>query len=167
MNATFLKTLIIGGVLALSVSFVAALSGALRPGDVAPSFVLRSLNGQVVSLEAYRGRPVVLGLFHICEPCLNQSMAMQEIAERYAGRVGVIGVNIAGDSPERVSRFLARFPRPVTFPYLLDPTRSLERAYQVRATPVVVVLDRQGVVQAQGSSVPAVKLAEALEPLLN
>ena len=45
-------------------------AGFFKVGESAPSFALNAITGEPVSLEAYKGKVVVLGLFHICDPCM-------------------------------------------------------------------------------------------------
>jgi cytochrome c biogenesis protein CcmG/thiol:disulfide interchange protein DsbE len=48
-----------------------------KVGEPAPNFTLTSLDGQPVSIEQFKGKVVVLGLFHICRPCLEQGTNLQ------------------------------------------------------------------------------------------
>src|SRR2546426_9668975 len=65
-----------------------------KVGDPAPNFTLETLDGQTVSLAQYKGKVVVLGLFHICEPCLIQGTELQKVHEAFQGKnVQVLGVN--------------------------------------------------------------------------
>ena len=49
---------------------LALAAGFFKVGEKAPSFTLTAITGETVSLESYKGKVVVLGLFHICEPCM-------------------------------------------------------------------------------------------------
>ena len=50
----------------------ATAAGFFKVGERAPNFTLTSLGGDTVSLDAMKGKVVVLGLFHICDPCMMQ-----------------------------------------------------------------------------------------------
>ena len=54
----------------LSVHLLLA-AGFFKVGEKAPSFALNAISGEPVSLDAYKGKVVVLGLFHICDPCMT------------------------------------------------------------------------------------------------
>src|SRR5918996_1237670 len=70
-----------------------------KVGEKAPSFTLTSLNGETVSLDSAKGKVVVLGLFHICEPCMMQGTNLQKVYEATRGKdVAVVGVNSSGVS---------------------------------------------------------------------
>ncbi|HSE59645.1 MAG TPA: TlpA disulfide reductase family protein [Candidatus Binatia bacterium] len=126
-------------------------TGFFKIGEPAPSFSLTSLNGEAISLEGLRGKVVVLGLFHICEPCLMQGTNLQKVYEATRGKnVAVIGVNSSGNSKNDVMEFLAQFPVKVTYPYLLDPKKVTDKLYGGgKFIPNVYVIDPQGVIRWQ------------------
>lgn len=144
------------------------LAAILRIGDKAPSFSLNSINDEKISLSDTKGSKVVLlGLFHICEPCMNQAMELQKIYEKKDEKIAVIGVNASGDSRRDVQQYLNSFPKKVTFPYLLDPEHTTERLFSVRATPVVYIIDKDGVIRFKGSSTSARDLQRVIDGILN
>ena len=104
-----------------------------------------------MSLDSYKGKVIVLGLFHICEPCMIQGSNLQKVYESTRGKnVAVIGVNSSGDSKNNVSEFLSQFPVKVTYPYLLDPGKSTDKLYGGgRFIPNVYIIDQNGVIQWQ------------------
>ncbi len=125
--------------------------GFFKVGEPAPLFSLTSVTGQQVSLDDLKGKVVVLGLFHICEPCLIQSTNLQKVHEATQGKnVAVIGVNSSGDSKADVLEFLGMFPVKITYPYLTDPDKVTDRLYGGgRFIPNVYVLDQKGVIRWQ------------------
>jgi len=136
--------------IALLVSTLSAKS-FFKVGEKAPTFTLNSLTGETVSLESLRGRVVVLGLFHICDPCMMQGTNLQKVFETIKGKdVAVIGVNSSGDSKDDVKDFLSAFPVKVTYPYLLDPGKTTDKLYGGgRFVPNVYIIDRDGVIRWQ------------------
>ena len=120
-------------------------------GEPAPSFSLTSIKGESVTLSELRGKVIVLGLFHICEPCLIQGTNLQKVYEATQGKnVSVIGVNSSGDSKTDVMEFLQSFPVTVTYPYLIDPQKETDRLYGGgRFIPNVYIIDQQGVIRWQ------------------
>jgi len=137
------------GLMAFSASGWA--KGFFKVGELAPLFSLTSVTGQQVSLDDLKGKVVVLGLFHICEPCLIQSTNLQKVHEATQGKnVAVVGVNSLGDSKADVLEFLGMFPVKVTYPYLIDPDQVTDRLYGGgRFIPNVYVLDQKGVIRWQ------------------
>ncbi len=140
-----------GLALLLVVSSSAWAGGFFKVGEPAPAFSLTSITGASVSLKDLRGRVVVLGLFHICEPCLIQSTNLQKVHEATRGQnVAVVGVNSSGDSQADVRAFLGTFPVTITYPYLTDPDRVTDTLYGGgRFIPNVYILDQSGVIRWQ------------------
>ncbi len=70
----------------LSMVIVCALVAAQAParsffkiGEPAPNFTLTSVTDERLTMGSLRGKVVVLGLFHICEPCLLQGSNLQKV----------------------------------------------------------------------------------------
>lgn len=126
-------------------------AGFFKVGEKAPPFVLTSITGDAVSIESLKGRVVVLGLFHICDPCMTQGTNLQKVHEALAGKnVAVVGVNSSGNSKRDVGEFLSAFPVKVTYPYLLDPNKITDKLYGGgKFIPNVYVIDQQGVIKWQ------------------
>ncbi len=142
---------LVGLALLLVVVPVVGAGGFFKVGEPAPTFSLTSITGQTLSLQDLRGRVVVLGLFHICEPCRIQSTNLQKVHEATRGHnVSVVGVNSSGDAQADVREFLDTFPVNVTYPYLTDPERVTDTLYGGgRFIPNVYVLDQDGVIRWQ------------------
>ena len=68
-------------------------AGFFKVGEKAPTFTLTSITGDTVSLDAHKGKVVVLGLFHICDPCMMQGTNLQKVYEATQGKnVAVITI---------------------------------------------------------------------------
>jgi cytochrome c biogenesis protein CcmG/thiol:disulfide interchange protein DsbE len=126
-------------------------AGVFKIGEKAPSFALTAITGETVGLDTFKGKVVVLGLFHICEPCMMQGSALQKVFEMTKGKdVAVLGVNSSGDSKKSVGEFLSAFPVKVTYPYLIDPNKVTDKLYGGgKFIPNVYVIDQQGVIRWQ------------------
>ena len=126
-------------------------SSFFKVGEPAPTFELTSISGERVSLGDLKGKVIVLGLFHICKPCLLQGSNLQKVHEATEGKpVAVVGVNSSGDSLADVKEFLAAFPVRVTYPYLLDPQKETDKLFGGgRFIPNVYIIDQRGVIRWQ------------------
>ena len=135
-------------VLAAQLAFAA---GFFKVGEKAPAFTLTAITGETVGLDSYKGKIVVLGLFHICDPCMMQGTTLQKVSEMTKGKeVAVLGVNSSGNGKKEVGEFLASFPVKVTYPYLLDPSKVTDKLYGGgKFIPNVYVIDQQGVIRWQ------------------
>ncbi len=137
--------------LLIGTNMVGFSGGFFKIGESAPNFTLTSLDDHSVTLESLRGKVVVLGLFHICEPCLIQGTNLQKVYEATQGKnVAVVGVNSSGDSKGHVTDFLKTFPVSVTYPYLLDPEQVTDKLFGGgKFIPNVYIIDQQGVIRWQ------------------
>src|SRR3972149_7336797 len=124
-------------------------------GDRAPDFTLTSVTGEMVSLSQYKGSVVILGLFHICAPCMTQATQMQKLLNEKKSKAVFLGINTAGDTKEDVLAYLNQFKTKITFPYLLDPEQGVNKVYFQRLMPTVLIIDGDGIVRYRGSSTPA------------
>jgi peroxiredoxin len=126
-------------------------AGLFKVGEKAPSFTLTTITGETLGLDTYKGKVVVLGLFHICQPCMMQGATLQKVSEMTKGKdVVVLGVNSSGNSKKEVGEFLSAFPVKVTYPYMLDPTMVTDTLYGGgKFIPNVYVIDQQGVIRWQ------------------
>ncbi len=126
-------------------------AGLFKVGEKAPTFTLTAITGETVSLDSYKGKVVVLGLFHICAPCMMQGSTLQQVYESTQGKgVAVIGVNSSGNAKKEVGEFLSAFPVKVTYLYLLDPNITTDKLYGGgKFIPNVYVIDQNGVIRWQ------------------
>jgi len=144
--------LVLGALLVpILAAHLALAAGLFKVGEKAPSFALTAITGETLGLDTYKGKVVVLGLFHICEPCMIQGTALQKVSEMTKGKdVAVLGVNSSGDSKKSVGDFLSAFPVKVTYPYLLDPNKVTDKLYGGgKFIPNVYVIDQQGMIRWQ------------------
>ncbi|HBP90203.1 MAG TPA: TlpA disulfide reductase family protein [Nitrospirales bacterium] len=146
-----MRHVLIALMLLLSTSILVQGGSFFKVGESAPNFSLTGIDGRPLSLDQFRGKVVVLGLFHICEPCLIQSTNLQRVHEATKGKpVEVVGVNSSGDSLADVQDFLQGFPVKVTYPYLLDPEKKTDKLYGGgKFIPNVYVIDQNGLIRWQ------------------
>ena len=149
--------------------FLAHPSWAASPksGDAAPDFSLSAMTGDKHTLSDLKGKVVLVGMFHICVPCMNQAMEFEKVREALStDKLVILGINTSGDSKKAVEDYLAGFPKPVSFPYLLDPDQTVHKAYTQRDMPTVLIIDSKGVLRVRSPSVGADQLVPYLKKLL-
>ena len=116
-------------------------------GKPAPDFRLPTVDGRMVSLLHYRGRPVVLTFFASwCHPCEEELPVLERLQREHGRRLQIIGVNyqdhIGSDSADFVHRL------GVTFPAALQPDGDpVASAYGVHDIPQTFFVDGAGVVR--------------------
>ena len=142
-------------------------AGAPSKGDTAPGFSLSTIKGEDMSLADFKGKVVLIGMFHICAPCRNQALEFNKVRQQLDNKdLVILGINTSGDSKKAVEDYISKFPEPVNFPYLLDPKQSVHKKYIQRDMPTVLIIDKKGVLQARVPSVGAGQLVPFLKKLL-
>ena len=115
-------------------------------GQPAPDLVARGLGGQNVRVSEHRGEVVVVSFWSgSCNTCRAQLMALDRIAKTYASAgLVVIGVNL-DDNVARAEKFARA--QEVQFPLLIATPESTGRDYRVDRLPMMVFVDREGVLR--------------------
>ncbi len=128
-----------------TVLLVIYLVGRLRGPSLAsapPVDLVDLRTGQRVSLEAHRGRPVVLNFWASwCGPCRLELPALGRFARRHPE---VVVLGISHDEPEALVAAAAEAD--AEFPQLHDVTGGVSRSYGVTTLPTTVALDAEGAV---------------------
>jgi len=142
-------------------------AGVPGPGDRAPNFSLKTLDGEQISLSDMKGKVVLIGMFHICVPCMNQAIEFNKVRDQFdESQVAIIGINTNGDSKEAILNYLSKFPEKVRFPYLMDPVKSFYQDYLQRDMPTVLIVDQEGILNARSPSVSASQIVPYLKKML-
>ena len=124
-------------------------STMLPLGTVAPAFRLRDPHGKLVSSDEFKNAPASLVAF-ICNHCpyvKHIAGAFANLASEYQARgVAVIAINsndaetYPDDSPAKMVEEI-QF-NGYTFPYLVDETQDVARAYHAVCTPDLFLFDK-------------------------
>ena len=122
-------------------------STPLREGDEAPPFRLDGMEGGSVSLEALRGRVVVLHFWATwCPPCLEELPRLLTFFRKQdPDRFVLVAVNVDKGDPARVREFLGTWG--LEHRGYLDPGGRLARRYGTIRFPETYALDRHGVLR--------------------
>lgn len=114
-----------------------------RNPDLAPAFSLPGLDGQPVSIEAQRGKVVLLNFWATwCKPCRAEIPDLIALQKEYAGKLQIIGISIDDDSPEVVRDFVRE--KGINYPVAMA-TPELRNLYGgVPALPTSFIVDPQG-----------------------
>jgi thioredoxin-dependent peroxiredoxin len=125
---------------------------AIKVGDTAPDFTLVSQNGSEVSLNSFRGRPVVLYFYPKDDTpgCTAESCAFRDQYEDFTS-VGAEVIGVSGDSPDSHKKFATKYQLPFTL--LSDQGDKVRGSYGAKAMfglfpgRITYVIDANGVVQ--------------------
>jgi cytochrome c biogenesis protein CcmG/thiol:disulfide interchange protein DsbE len=113
-------------------------------GKPASPFSLTAFDGQPVSLDALKGRVVVVNFWSSwCYPaCYEEAPSLERAWKAYKDRgVMLVGVNFQ-DKDEPARRFLTQFGH--TFPNAPDPSGRVSVDYGVYGVPETYFIDRRG-----------------------
>ena len=120
-----------------------------RVGKPAPDFSLKTIDGKVINLLDFRGKPVLINLWATwCPPCRDEMPGIQAAYEKYADKglvVLAIDFTIQDHLPE-VEAFIKELK--LTFPILLDETGDVSAGlYGMVGLPTSYFIDPQGILQ--------------------
>jgi cytochrome c biogenesis protein CcmG, thiol:disulfide interchange protein DsbE len=127
----------------------------------APTFTLRSINGEPLSLSRYRGHPVILNFWASwCPGCRVEHQYLVQAWQQYrpAG-VQLVGIAFHDTSPDLRS-YMHRYGG--GWPTAQDPGEDVAISYGVAAPPETFFIDSRGVVRYKvtGSVSPQVLTKE-------
>ena len=124
-------------------------STMLPLGTPAPEFALADVNGKIVSLGDFIDAPALLVIF-MCNHCPYVQHVADEMArlvrEHQKRGLAVVGINandweaFPDDSPACMAEEVRR--RGYTFPYLIDKTQEVAKAYRAACTPDFFLFDK-------------------------
>ena len=133
----------------------------------AQNFGLKDLNGNVVHLEDYKGKVVLLNFWATwCVPCLIEMPSMEKLYKEFKNRdFTILAVDMQEDL-QTVKKFKEKFN--LSFPILLDEAGVVANYYGVMGIPATYFIDREGFLYAAAmgardwSSEDAVQLIQHL-----
>ncbi|MBL8519407.1 MAG: TlpA family protein disulfide reductase [Betaproteobacteria bacterium] len=112
-------------------------------GGSTPPLALKDMDGQVRTLDHWRGKVLVVNFWATwCEPCIEEMPSLQQLGARHAQRgLEVVAVNL-GEGEARIASFLKKVD--VRMAVLLDRDGVARQDWKVRGVPATFVIDRQG-----------------------
>ena len=79
----------------------------VRDPDTAPDLKAKDLNGKELSLEAYKGKVVLLNFWATwCGPCRAEIPSLIRIQEAYKDRLQIIGMDVDDEDEEQLRAFV-------------------------------------------------------------
>jgi peroxiredoxin len=135
-----------------------AVSSLMVPlGTPAPSFRLPSIGGHVIAFEDFAHSPVLLVVFlsNHCPYVRHVERGLSRVAADYAGTgLSAVGIasNDAASYPDDNVAQLAKQARRAgfEFPYLVDETQEVARAYRAACTPDFFLYDAERALAYRG-----------------
>jgi peroxiredoxin len=135
----------------LAIAGFVMVNAGLKPGDTAPDFSLKNVDGAMVSLADYSDQKGVIVVF-TCNPCPFAKAYEQRIIQlhqKYEDQgYPVVAINPNDDeiSPDDTFEKMKQraSEKEYPFPYLKDETQEVYRAYGAARTPHIFLLEKKG-----------------------
>ena len=125
------------------------LGQALKPGQPAPAWQLKDLEGKLVKSSDYRGKVVILDFWATwCPPCRAEIPSFVELQKQY-GKDGlvVLGVSLDKEGPAAVKKFMTKTP--MNYGIVMADDKIAEAYGGIEAIPTTFIIDRQGKIVAK------------------
>ena len=153
------RSVLIAGLFLLSIAaamFVAAGNdsiasvaqrGVVKPGEPAPNFQLRDMDGRTRSLSELRGKVVLINFWATwCGPCRVEMPAMERLYRAYDRKdFEILAVSTDAQGVAVTRPFQQE--NKLTFPILHDADFRVGLSYGARTLPMTFMVDRQGIVR--------------------
>lgn len=130
------------------IDFLATKEG-LAPGETAPDFELKTLDGETVKLSDYQGKKVILNFWATwCPPCKAEMPLMENYYDKaQKENVEILAVNLTTEDRgiDKVEAFVRA--NHLSFPIPMDKEGDVGSVYQAVTIPTSYIIDAQGRVQ--------------------
>lgn len=137
----------IAGIIALfviAIFLVTMVGTGLEAGQPAPNFNGYDLNGNLIRLDAYAGKPVMVTFWSPdCSACREELPALQAIANDPNAEVTLVTI-VSKLPATEVQQFMAT--NGLTFPVLVDEPGSIATDYEITGVPVSYFINPDGTI---------------------
>jgi len=112
-------------------------------GGPTPALSLPDLDGKQHTLDAYRGKVVLINFWATwCEPCKEEMPSIERLRVSLQGRpFAVLAINLA-EPDSRVQRFVQEAR--LGFPVLMDRDTATAKAWKARLLPATYIVGPDG-----------------------
>lgn len=120
-------------------------------GESLPDFNFKDINGNTISLEKLKGKPIVINFwFTACEPCIEEMPALNQLKEKYKNS-DVVFLSMTFESKKSVTDFLKKHSFSFTaIPDAREYCNNITVIY-----PLTLFINREGVVQSARHNMPS------------
>jgi peroxiredoxin len=135
----------------------------LKKGTIAPTFSLPDIRGQIVTLDQFRGR-IVLLIFTDpqCGPCEQLAPQLARLHQKQQNRGLAIVMVGRGQAEQNIIKAVQHG---IKFPVLIQERWKLSREYGIFDTPVAFLIDQDGIIMRDVAKGPDQIMALAQEGL--
>ncbi len=117
----------------------------IDPPRSAPDFSLPDMDGEMHSLQDYRGKVVLINFWATwCPPCRREMPALEQLYGKLGDQAfAVLAVNQWEDA-DHVFAYMGDLNVIPSFPILFDPESRVSADFGVKGLPTSFLLDKQG-----------------------
>jgi peroxiredoxin len=134
------------GKIGLLVPPATAAKAVLEVGTPAPDFTLTTLNGQSVTLSAYRGRPVMLNFWATwCPYCRGQIPYLIEASDEMTKK-GLEFFTVSREEEATIREFMQK--EGYAFTVAVDPDSAVWGSYHIGGIPHTFFIDSDGIIRS-------------------
>jgi thiol-disulfide isomerase/thioredoxin len=115
----------------------------VKDPDPAPDFKVKDLDGKVLSLEAYKGKVILLNFWATwCGPCRAEIPSLIELQNKYKDGMQIIGMVVDDDDENEIRAVVKN--ETINYPVALSPL-PVRMAYGgIMALPTVFIINPEG-----------------------
>jgi len=111
----------------------------------APSFSLKTLDGNQVVLDDLKGKYILLKFWAAwCPICVEELVPMQKFSEGKKDQLIILLAAIDGEKEKKIQRLIKK--NNITLPILLDPKAKTARSYGVSFVPISFLINGEGLI---------------------
>jgi thiol-disulfide isomerase/thioredoxin len=111
--------------------------------EFAPPFVLRDLDGKIVSTEDWKGKVVILNFWATwCPPCRQEIPELIRLQAAYKDKLQIVGASEDEDGPQKVREFVQQ--QGMNYPVVMATKELADNYGGVPALPTSFIIDQQG-----------------------
>lgn len=110
--------------------------------ELAPSFELKSLDGDTVTLEDYKGQYLFINFWATwCQYCDEEMPDLMAFQKKHAEELTVLAINV-NEKNDVVQKYIDK--NKLELKVLLDSDGTVSQLYQVSAFPTTFLVDKAG-----------------------
>lgn len=124
-----------------------------------PNYKLKTIEGKEISLKDYHGKPTLINFwFTRCPPCIKEMPVLNEMKRDYGHEFNFISITY--ENMESVENFLKKHE--FNFDHIISADKLIENL-DVRAFPLNLIIDKNGVIKYAKDGIPMVHKDGKLE----
>lgn len=111
----------------------------------APNFTMQSFEGESITLNDFKGTPVIINFWASwCLECDKEMALLQESAQRYQGEVVFLGIDYLDTEP-KARAYLERFG--ITYPNGPDLGGRISNDFNIKGVPETFFIGKDGTIR--------------------